>query len=75
MLGAKLSKRERECALWMARGKTRKQASIIMCLSEQTVRTYLEIARRKYDAPNTTALVAQAIIDGTININEVAYDS
>jgi DNA-binding CsgD family transcriptional regulator len=42
----------------VARGLTTKEAAPLMCLSERMVKSYLESARRKVDASNTTNLVA-----------------
>lgn len=57
----RLSPRERECLLWAAEGKTAWECAVILGLSEQTVRCYLESARHKLGATSTTHAVAKAI--------------
>ncbi len=49
-----LSPRERECLQWTAEGKTCWECAVILGLSERTVRFYLETARHKLGAANTT---------------------
>lgn len=56
-----LSPRERECLLWVAEGKTYWETAMILGLSEHTVRCYLESARHKLRAANTTHAVIKAI--------------
>lgn len=55
-----LSPRERECLLWIAEGKTYWETAVILGLSEHTVRCYLESARHKLRAANTTHAVNKA---------------
>lgn len=57
---ASLSPRERECLLWIAEGKTYWETAVILGLSEHTVRCYLESARHKLGAANTTHAVTKA---------------
>lgn len=55
-----LSPRERECLLWTAEGKTCWECATILGLAERTVRFYLESARHKLGAANTTHAVNKA---------------
>lgn len=55
-----LSPRERECLQWIAEGKTSWECSMILGLAERTVRFYLESARHKLGAANTTHAVIKA---------------
>lgn len=57
---ASLSRRERDCLLWIAEGKTYWETSVILGLSEHTVRCYLESARHKLGAANNTHAVNKA---------------
>jgi DNA-binding CsgD family transcriptional regulator len=57
---AALSPRERECLQWIAEGKTYWECAVILGLSEHTVRCYLESARHKLGAANTTHAVNKA---------------
>jgi len=60
-VGAHLTAREQECLKWAAAGKTAFETSIILGISERTVRHHLEISRKKLDASNITHAVVKAI--------------
>lgn len=55
-----LSRRERDCLLWIAEGKTYWECAKILGLAERTVRCYLESARHKLGAANTAHAVNKA---------------
>lgn len=55
-----LSPRERECLSWIAEGKTYWETAVILGISERTVRFYLESARHKLGAANTTHAIVKA---------------
>jgi DNA-binding CsgD family transcriptional regulator len=57
----RLSEREAECLKWAASGKTAFETSMIIGISERTVRHHLEMSRRKLDAGNITHAVVKAI--------------
>lgn len=57
----RLSPREVQCLQWAAAGKTQPETAAILGLSERTIIYYLEIARHKLDAINTTHAVAKAM--------------
>lgn len=57
----RLTPRELECLKWKAAGKTDWETSMILGLSEKTIRFYLDIARVKLNATNVTHAVAKAI--------------
>ena len=61
-----LSKREEECLIWAARGKTYHDIAGILNLSFASVKTYLDTARHKLSCINLTHAVAVAIATGTI---------
>lgn len=56
-----VSARELDCLKWTAEGKTAFEASIILGISERTVRFHLNAAREKLDCATTTQAVAKAI--------------
>jgi DNA-binding CsgD family transcriptional regulator len=56
-----LSPRELETLFWTARGKDYKEISMIVDVSEHTIRTYMRSARFKLDCSNLTQAVAKAI--------------
>jgi DNA-binding CsgD family transcriptional regulator len=61
-----LSKRERECLQWIAEGKTMWECSVILGLSANTVRAYVESARHKLDASSAAHAVTKALTGGLI---------
>jgi DNA-binding CsgD family transcriptional regulator len=56
-----ISARELDCLKWMAAGKTAWEASVILGISERTVRFHLNAAREKLDCLTTTQAVAKAV--------------
>ncbi|MEY8883053.1 autoinducer binding domain-containing protein [Donghicola sp. XS_ASV15] len=61
-----LSPREVDAMSFLARGMSRAQIAVKLDISEHTLRAYIESARRKLDATNTTHAVAKAIAHGFI---------
>ena len=57
----KLSKREEQCLLWAARGKTYQEIAEILAISFGSVKTHLDTARHKLHCMNLTHAVAVAI--------------
>lgn len=62
----KLSKREEQCLIWAARGKTYQDISEILNISFGSVKSYLDTARHKLNCINLTHAVAVAIACGVI---------
>jgi DNA-binding CsgD family transcriptional regulator len=63
-----MSARELDCLRWTAAGKTAWEASIILGISERTVRFHLNAAREKLSCATTTQAVAKAIVNQLINV-------
>jgi DNA-binding CsgD family transcriptional regulator len=63
-----ISARELDCLKWTAAGKTALEASIILGISERTVRFHLNAAREKLDCVTTTQAVAKAIANQLIDV-------
>jgi DNA-binding CsgD family transcriptional regulator len=63
-----ISAKELDCLKWTAAGKTALEASIILGISERTVRFHLNAAREKLDCVTTTQAVAKAIAHNLINV-------
>ncbi len=61
-----LSPRELSAMTYIARGMSRAQAAAEMEISEHTLRVYIEAARHKLGALNTTHAVARALSKGLI---------
>jgi len=66
-----LTARQRECVLWMARGKTDWEIAQILGLSHETVVQHLKQARERYDLPKRSALAVRVLFDGQITFSEV----
>ena len=63
---AGLSPRELSAMTYIAKGMSRAQAAEQMQISEHTLRVYIEAARHKLGALNTTHAVARALSRGLI---------
>lgn len=61
-----LAKRERECLLWTARGKSASSISVILGLSENTVNFYVKNAMKKLGTTNRMVAVVSAVRSGLI---------
>jgi LuxR family quorum-sensing system transcriptional regulator CciR len=66
-----LTKRQRDCVLWAARGKSDWEIGRILGISEQTVIRHLKHARERYDVQKRTLLAVRALFDGTISFIDV----
>ena len=64
-----MSARELDCLSWTAAGKTAWEASIILGISERTVRFHLNVAREKLNCATTTQAVAKAISQQLIQLS------
>lgn len=62
----KLTRREQEALRWTAAGKSYWETSIILGISERTVRFFMANARNKLDAVTNTQAVAKAVWQGLI---------
>ncbi len=65
----KLTPREQEALRWTAAGKSYWETSIILGISERTVRYFMANARNKLDAVSNTQAVAKAVWQGLIPPN------
>jgi DNA-binding CsgD family transcriptional regulator len=61
-----MSARELDCLKWIAEGKTAWEASVILGISERTVRFHLNSAREKMQCATTTQAVARAVSQSLI---------
>lgn len=67
----RLTDRQRECLLWMARGKSDWEISRILGIQHETVVRHLKQARERYGVGKRTMLAVQALFDGSISFNDV----
>jgi LuxR family quorum sensing-dependent transcriptional regulator len=63
-----LSDRQCDVLRWAAKGKTAWEASVILGISERTVKFHLNEAARKLNAVNQTSAVATALVRGLIRL-------
>ena len=61
-----LSRREEQCLIWAARGKTHQEIGDILGLGATSVRTHLDTARHKLRCINLTHAVGVAVATGVI---------
>jgi len=59
---AQLTPRQRECLHWVARGKTDWEIGEILKISEATVHTHVEKAKRLYAVPTRLQAVVEAVL-------------
>lgn len=62
----KLSRREEQCLIWAARGKTYQEIGEILDLTFGSVKTHLDSARRKLNSANLVHAAAVAVATGVI---------
>ncbi|MFT5537958.1 MAG: LuxR family quorum-sensing system transcriptional regulator CciR [Parasphingorhabdus sp.] len=67
----RLSDRQRECLLWVARGKTAAETAIILGISSETVIQHLKMARERYEVHCSQSLILAALFDGLIGFGDV----
>lgn len=68
---ARFSDRERDCLIWVARGKSDSEIATILGISRETVHQYVKNARANYDAVSRSQLVAHALFSGTISFMDI----
>jgi LuxR family quorum-sensing system transcriptional regulator CciR len=66
-----VSDRERECLVWVARGKSDWEIARILGISPDTVHQYVKHARVAHDVVSRSQLVAKALFFGTINFMDL----
>ncbi len=66
-----LTERQRDCVLWMARGKSDWEIARILGLSQETVIQHLKQARERYDVAKRPLLAVRALFDGHISFSDV----
>ncbi|HEX8215312.1 MAG TPA: LuxR family transcriptional regulator [Allosphingosinicella sp.] len=67
----KLTDRQRECILWVARGKSDWEISLILGIRHETVIRHLKQARERYGVTKRTMLAIQALFDGSISFTDI----
>lgn len=66
-----LTDRQRECVIWVARGKSDWEISRILGVSEETITRHVKAARDAYKVQKRTLLAVRALADGTISFDDI----
>lgn len=66
-----LTDRQRDCALWVARGKGDWEIARILGVSEETVAQHVRQACERYGVHKRTSLVIRTLFDGTLTFNDI----
>lgn len=67
----RLTDRQRECILWVARGKSDWEISRILGIQHETVIRHLKQARERYGVGKRTMLAVQALFEGSISFTDI----
>ena len=67
----RLTERQRECILWVARGKSDWEISRILGIQHETIVRHLKQARERYGVAKRTMLAVHALFDGSISFTDV----
>lgn len=66
-----LTDRQRDCVIWVARGKSDWEIAQILGVSPETVTMHLKQARERYGVQKRTLLAIHALFDGSFSFTDV----
>jgi len=66
-----LTDRQRDCVLWVARGKSDWEISLILNVGEETVARHIKQACERYGVNKRTYLVILTLFDGTLTFSDI----
>ena len=66
-----LTDRQRDCVLWVARGKGDWEISRILGVSEETIARHIKQACERYGVNKRTSLVIRTLFDGTLTFTDI----
>jgi len=69
----RLTDRQRDCVLWVARGKGDWETGRILGLSKQTVELHIRHACERYGVNKRTLLVIRTLFDGTLTFGDIFW--
>lgn len=69
----KLTKRQLDCVVLAAKGKSNWVSGKLLGLSPDTVHKYLESAKRRYGVSSRTELVVRALYDGQLSFSDIVH--
>lgn len=67
----RLTDRQRDCVLWVARGKSDWETGRILGVSEETVACHIKQACERYGVGKRTSLIIQTLFDGTLTFGDI----
>ena len=67
----RLTDRQRDCVLWVARGKSDWEISQILGVGEETVARHIKQACERYGVNKRTYLVILTLFDGTLTFSDI----
>lgn len=67
----RLTDRQRDCALWVARGKSDWEVARILGVSEETIARHVSQACERYEVSKRTSLVIRTLFDGTLTFTDI----
>lgn len=67
----RLTPRQRDCVLWVARGKTDWEVSRILGIEEDTVTRHIKMACERYGVNKRTLLAVRTLFNGTLSFSEI----
>ena len=70
-LSPRLTQRQLECVVLVAKGKSNWVVGELLGISAQTVHKYLENAKRRYGVSSRTELIVRALFDGQLTFKDV----
>lgn len=66
-----ITDRQRDCLIWVARGKSDWEISRIIGISPETVVRHIKQARERYGVHRRTSLLIRTLFDGTISFTDI----
>lgn len=69
----RLTARQRECVLWVARGKSDWEIGQILGLSQLTVSEHMKKAQEAFEVSRRTALLSRALSLGDLTVEEIGF--
>ena len=73
LLRPALTDRQRDCVLWVARGKGDWEIGRILGISDETVARHIKQACERYGVNKRTLLVIRTLLDGTLTFSEIVH--
>lgn len=70
----RLTRRERQCLILAARGKTDWEIARLLALSEHTVHSYFKHIKRRFGVCTRVHAVVAALMAGEISLDDIAHE-